>query len=447
MKVAKSITSYLLVLVVLALLVTAMLIGADLGPLQIPKVIDQNTITGVRQGFDLVGGTRIVYKAEIPETVTPQQAEIGLDRMANMFTERTSRIMGVMDGSAQRIGSSNMVQVFVPNQLVNGTLNTGNMLDEYIAALGRQSLATLEDADGNVILSGADIINATPYGPVAREEGQLYYMVVDITEAGRQALIPATQQIAGLAGEGKNTMTFRLDGVEVRGSTVDPQYVASGMDTKQLSIPIEYGETGRVYADYLSKALRGGTMPFTYTIEQIETVEPALGAYGFRNLVLAGIIAVALIVLFMLIYYKAPGFVAVVGFGIYLASVALIMATYMISLTLPGIIAVVLAGGLLVLSNVAMFERVKAEIKGGNTPGSAVRIAYKNTIKPVLDMHVIALLVSVVLMVMGSSPIKDFATMMLWGVLLSFAIVWIVTGLLLKGLAGLRVKSSKSYGV
>ena len=438
MKVAKSITSFLLVLAVLALLITTIFTGASFGFVQIPKVVDQGAITGVRQGYDLVGGTEIVYKAVANEGVSKATSEIDMGRMADMFDNRIMRVLGSADGYAQRIGSTDMVRVNIPYY---------KLTDEQIAGLGMASLTTLEDADGNVILSGSDIIASWMNGPVNQGGEDVYFVAIQIQESAREALRLATMELAGKVAEGKNTMTLKLDGQDVLNSSVSAEYVTSGMDTTQLNVPVGSGENAKTYASYTAKSIVSGTTQLVYTAKQVSYSELMFAGNLFRNTVLAGIIGIALVALYLLIVYRAPGFVALVGLGIYACALAVIMATWHINIGQAGILAIILSGGMLILSNIMIFERTKAEIRSGKSVGSSVDFAYKSAIKTVFDMHVIAIVSAFVLMFLANGAMKEFAVLMLWGAVLSLFIVIISTGLLLKGLAGLKIKSPSAYGV
>ncbi len=167
----------------------------------------------------------------------------------------------------------------------------------------------------------------------------------------------------------------------------------------------------------LAIVLRAGALPAPVKIIQNVTVGPSLGADSIRAGIRAAILGGALVLIFMVIYYKASGLVA--DFAIALNMIMLLgaMAWIHATLTLPGIAGMILTIGMGVDSNVLIFERIKEELKGGHTPRSAINSGYDRAWWTVVDSHVTTLITAFVLFQFGSGPIKGFAVTLSLGIL------------------------------
>jgi len=167
----------------------------------------------------------------------------------------------------------------------------------------------------------------------------------------------------------------------------------------------------------LAIVLRAGALPAPVKIIQNVTVGPSLGADSIRAGIRAALLGGALVLIFMVIYYKASGLVA--DFAIFLNMIMLLgaMAWIHATLTLPGIAGMILTIGMGVDSNVLIFERIKEELKGGHTPRSAINSGYDRAWWTVVDSHVTTLITAFVLFQFGSGPIKGFAVTLSLGIL------------------------------
>ncbi len=167
----------------------------------------------------------------------------------------------------------------------------------------------------------------------------------------------------------------------------------------------------------LAIVLRAGALPAPVKIIQNVTVGPSLGADSIRAGIRAALLGGALVLIFMIIYYKASGLVA--DFAIALNMIMLLgaMAWINATLTLPGIAGMILTIGMGVDSNVLIFERIKEELRGGHTPRSAINSGYDRAWWTIVDSHVTTLITAFVLFQFGSGPIKGFAVTLSLGIL------------------------------
>jgi preprotein translocase subunit SecD len=169
----------------------------------------------------------------------------------------------------------------------------------------------------------------------------------------------------------------------------------------------------------LAIVLRAGSLPAPVEIVQNDTVGPSIGQDSITKGLLAGAIGVALVVVFMALYYRWAGLVANFGMVLNILFLMGALAALGATLTLPGIAAIVLLVGMSVDSNVLIFERIKEEIKLGNSPGICVGSGYDKAFLTIMDSHVTTLITAAVLFQFGTGPVKGFAVSLSLGVLIN----------------------------
>ena len=169
----------------------------------------------------------------------------------------------------------------------------------------------------------------------------------------------------------------------------------------------------------LAIVLRAGSLPAPVKILQNVTVGPSLGQDSIRKGLVAGMIGVALVVIFMGIYYKLCGMVANLGMVLNIVYLMGALAALGATLTLPGIAAIVLLIGMSVDSNVLIFERIREELRLGKTPHAALDAGYEKAFLTIMDSHVTALITAAVLFQFGTGPVKGFAVSLSLGIIIN----------------------------
>lgn len=172
-------------------------------------------------------------------------------------------------------------------------------------------------------------------------------------------------------------------------------------------------------ASDLGIVLRAGSLPAPVKIIQNVTVGPSLGQDSINKGLMAGLIGVALVVVFMAIYYKLSGLVA--NFGMVLNIIFLMgsLSALGATLTLPGIAAIVLLIGMSVDSNVLIFERIREELRLGKTPMASIDAGYDKAFLTIMDSHVTTLITAAVLFQFGTGPVKGFAVSLSLGIIIN----------------------------
>jgi preprotein translocase subunit SecD len=172
-------------------------------------------------------------------------------------------------------------------------------------------------------------------------------------------------------------------------------------------------------ASDLAIILRAGSLPAPVKIIQNVTVGPSLGQDSINKGLMAGLIGVALVVIFMVIYYKLSGLVANMGMILNIIFLMGMLSALGATLTLPGIAAIVLLIGMSVDSNVLIFERIREELKLGKTPKAGLDAGYDKAFLTIMDSHVTTLITAAVLFQFGTGPVKGFAVSLSLGIIIN----------------------------
>ncbi len=172
-------------------------------------------------------------------------------------------------------------------------------------------------------------------------------------------------------------------------------------------------------AHELALLLRSGALAAPIRIIEERTIGPSLGAdnieQGFESVVIGFI----LVLVFMAAYYKAFGLVADLALAMNLVLIVAVLSMLQATLTMPGIAGIVLTVGMAVDANVLIFERIREELRNGNTPQASIHAGYAKAFSTIADANVTTLIAAVVLFSFGSGPVKGFAVTLSIGILTS----------------------------
>jgi SecD/SecF fusion protein len=182
-------------------------------------------------------------------------------------------------------------------------------------------------------------------------------------------------------------------------------------------------------AQDLALVLRAGALPAPVHIITENTVGPSLGQDSITKGTTSAIIGLSLVIIFMVIYYRASGFVADLALLLNIIFVLAVMASFHATLTLPGIAGIILTVGMAVDANVLIFERIREELKSGKTIRGAIDNGYNRAFTTILDANVTTLITAIVLYSFGTGPIRGFALTLSIGILVSMFTAIVVTRL------------------
>ena len=393
----------------------------------IPSVLDNEN--GIRLGLDLVGGSRIVYEAEIPDGYNQANLADDMNSVQKVIRQRLTD-KGFTEATVALTGE-NRVTVEIP-QITNP--------EEAVQTLGTTAQLTFIDADGKEWLTGSDIKKATyGYGrPTGNEVTDVHYVQVQFTSEGQKKFAEATGNIAA-----------RTDGTNIMAIVMDNQVISSPSVSSQIDSDscVISGSFTRDSASELADLINAGQIPFSLKQVELRSVGPQLGADAMRTSLIAGLIGIALVMLFMLIVYRIPGLVACIALCFYMVIEALIFSLVRVNLSLPGIAGIILSIGMAVDANVIIFERVKEELKNGKTVKSAIDSGFKRAFTAILDSNITTLIACAVLFFLGTGTIVGFATTLGIGVIVSMFTALTVTHFLLNRMVDFRIRNPKAYGL
>ncbi|MCM3710794.1 protein translocase subunit SecDF [Sporosarcina luteola] len=402
MKKRSRIVAFLLLLVMLG-----SLIGVTVSPI----------IKDVRLGLDLQGGFEVLY--EVKPLKGKEGQKITEDVVADTAGALRNRVdvLGVNEPVIQ-VESNNRIRV-----------QLAGVEDQETARelLSTQANLTFRDADDNLMLDGDDLKE----GKAKANFGQNGNPVVTLEMKDPDKFGKVTAEIKAKAPE--NVMVIWMDfeeGVDSykeermkeKPKFISAPYVSQIINSSNVEI------SGSFTVDEtkdLAGILNAGALPVHLEEIYSTSVGAQFGAQALDKTILAGIVGISLIFLFMLVYYRVPGFVAVITLSVYIYLILTVFTGINGVLTLPGIAALMLGVGMAVDANILTYERIREELRVGKSVKTAFSVGAKSAFTAILDANITTLLAAVVLFIFGTSSVKGFATMLIISILVSFlTAVW-----------------------
>jgi len=399
----------------------------------------------------LMAGPLAAYGPLQPQTPEPIRVTSStLTRVADILERRVNKL-GV---------SESLVQTQPPNRII---VELPGMKDPEVAMKALQSTAVLEfvhidkryqreeDETGRVIIKDEKGNNITKKVLAAG----------DVIVTGEQ-LEPKCHYQPGTDGEPTVAFRFKPRGAQTfweftranRG-----EILAVVLDGEIISAPvvndairgdgvIEGGFKTMAEAQRLADLLNAGALPVPLEVAENRTVGATLGRDSLMQSLYAGLLGLALVLLFMAWYYRLPGLLADLALCVYCLLVMGVLKLFGATLTLPGIAGVIISIGMAVDANVIIFERLKEELRAGKTLRSAIDAAFKRAFTAILDSNVCSIITALVLMSLGTGAVKGFAVTLLIGVTCSMFTAITITRLFMNLVAGAQwAKNLRLYGV
>ena len=203
-----------------------------------------------------------------------------------------------------------------------------------------------------------------------------------------------------------------------------PPVIQSAISTRGQ---ITMGGKSLADAQDLALVLRAGALPVPLRVAEVRSIGPSLGQDSINKGLRASLIAVALVVIIMLVYYRFSGFLAVAALALYVLYTLAALAGFDAVLTLPGIAGFVLSIGIAVDANVLIFERIREELARGKTVRTAIDEGFRHAMPAIVDSNVSTILTAAVLYQYGTGPVKGFAVTLIAGIAASlFTSIFVV---------------------
>lgn len=398
----------------------------------------QNPNYPVRLGLDLQGGLQVLLAADVPEDqeVTPDQMDT-----ARVIVDRRVNAIGVTEPLVQREGDRRIL-VELPGidnpqdaiELIQETallefVDSG----DFDLGVGMCIRTTLNDGPSRCELptDGSEIAEETTTPPIYEtvltgaglrnagvESDGLggYYVTFSLTPEAGDVFAEHTRQNIG------KFLTIVLDKQVVSSPSIEAVIEDTGTITGNFALE---------EAQQLATQLRFGSLPIPLRVESTRQIGATLGEQSIEASIRAGVIGVAVVLLFMLIYYRLPGFLADIALIIYALVNFAVFKGIGVTLTLAAITGFLLSTGLAVDANVLVFERIKEELRKGSGLVEAINTGFGRAWTSIRDANIATLVICFILWAfgrnLGASSVEGFAVTLAIGVLISMFTAVIIT--------------------
>ena len=432
-------------ILVLTVIVTALLIftsAVGWGPTGTGAAKNINT------GLDLAGGVSITYQAsednpsadDMSDTIYKLQQRVQqYSTESQVYQEGNNRIVveipGVTDANTileelGRPGSLYFIAETDADGNENYTLNT--QTGEY------ELTKTIEELqeDGSIVLTGSDVSDARAVvGQDQLGNNNQNVVSLSLTEEGTTKFAEATAK----AYENSESIGIYYDGQfvsvpEVNAEITNGQAEITGMADAQE-------------AEDLASTIRIGGLNLELSELRSSVVAAQLGEEAISTSVLAAAIGLALIILFMIVVYRVPGFVAGIALVIYVCLDLIALNAFDLTLTLQGIAGIILSIGMAVDANVIIYARIQEEIAAGRSVRTALKNGFDKAFSAIFDGNITTLIAAFVLNWLGTGTIKGFAQTLALGIVLSMFTALVISRLLINALYAVGVRNEKLYGM
>ena len=423
------------------------------GSAEAPRDLSQ-----LKLGLDLRGGTQVLLQAELPEG---QVLDAGAMDTAKLIVENRVNGLGVAEANVQAQGEDRiMVElpgVDNPDQAVETIRSTGQL--EFVEPAGAQ-LA------GGMIINTTNHPNAVADAQAAIEAGTLEPAAIPYPDQVFQTVMTGDVLRNALPTQGQFGQ-WEI-GFELTGDGSDQffnytrdhvgQPMAIVLDGRVLSAPtiqaairdqgVINGQFTRDEADSLAIQMRYGALPVPLSVVDINTIGASLGQASVDASLRAGVIGLIAVLLFMLLLYRLPGFVADLALVAYVIFNLAIYKIIPVTLTLPGIAGFLLSIGMAVDANILIIERMKEEVRIGRSIRLAVEAGFSRAWPAIRDGNLTTLISCAVLFwfgnTFGASIVKGFAFTLAIGVLLSMFTAMVVSRVLMRSIVATQGEKALS---
>jgi preprotein translocase subunit SecD len=423
-----------------------------------------NRTVALRQGLDLSGGSQVLLQAT---NCTGENLAERMDNARKIIEARVNGL-GVTEPVVQLAGDCRILvelpAVDNPAEAINLVQQTGRLefVDSGSDFYNEGAIIRTSGNPSPKVGAGSDITGTTALSATAAistsAASQIPEKVYQSIVTGADLDPTALKVILGGTGGNQPEVAFKIVGAAAQAfgqftaanneSTLGRNYymcivldnVVQSCPSIRSSIPsgegvITVGQGGVDEANKLVNLLRYGALPIAMEIAQSRTIGPTLGEDSIRASIIAGLIGLLVVALFMMLYYRLPGVIAVVALLLYATILLALFKLLGVVLTLPGIAGFILSVGVAVDANILIFERLREELRNGRRLSTAVSVGFERAWTSIRDSNISTLITCAILFwfgnAFGASVVKGFAVTLALGVLVSLFTAVFVTRLLL----------------
>jgi preprotein translocase subunit SecD len=382
--------------------------------------------------WDVASSTGGAYSLQLKQAQAATYKQQSVDQAISTISNRINAL-GVTEPTIQRRGATTSDQILIQ---IPGVKDPAHVED----IIQSTALLELKIVDGTGSFPSEEAAKSS-YGGVLPADLQALPSIEH--SADGSPLFYVVHRSGGITGRdlknayvsrdpnnGRPAISFSLnsDGAKKFGSITERnvgKLLAIVLDNRVQSAPVLHeritdqgqitGSFTQKDADDLALKLRSGALPASISIDEETIVGASLGADSIKAGVTASLIALAAVLAFVLIYYKASGINAAIAMFLNLIVLLGAMAYLGATLTLPGIAGVILTIGVGIDSNVLIFERIREEMRSGKNAASAVLTSFNRVFITLVDTHLAALISATFLFLFGTGPVKGFAVTLVIG--------------------------------
>lgn len=394
--------------------------------------VHKGSAKNIKLGLDLAGGVSITYEAtkDNPTATEMKDTIQMMQQRAEVYSTESSVV---------QVGD-NRIEIDIP-----GVADA----DEVLKSLGKE---------GSLDFVAEDDMKLDKKGNPQYTKTVCTGKHIKKAEAGTQQneVTKNKEYVVELSFNAKGTKLF-ADATKAAYPTKKKIYIV--YDGKVLSAPNVQAEItdGKAVisgsfdtydkAEELASMIRIGALPVELKEIQSQVVGAQLGQDAIQTSLLAGAIGFALVVIFMLVFYRLPGLAASIALVFYLVLMLVALNGLNITLTLPGVAGIILNIGMAVDANVIIFTRIKEELAKGKSVQTSIKLGFEKALSAIVDGNVTTLIAAFVLYIKGSGTIRGFATTLAMGIILSMFTALYITKYILQAMYSLGVDDVKYFGV
>jgi len=382
--------------------------------------------------WDVTSSTGGAYSLQLKQIQAATYRTQSVDQAISTISNRINAL-GVTEPTIQRRGATTSDQILIQFPGVKDPAQVEDIIQST-------ALLELKIVDGTGSFPSEEAAKSS-YGGVLPADLEALPSIEH--SADGSPLVYVVHKSGGITGRdlknayvsrdpnnGRPAISFSLnsDGAKKFGSLTERnigKLLAIILDSRVQSAPVLHdritdqgqitGNFSQKDADDLALKLRSGALPASISIDEETIVGASLGADSIKAGVTASLIALAAVLAFVLIYYKASGINAAIAMFLNLIVLLGSMAYIGATLTLPGIAGVILTIGVGIDSNVLIFERIREEMRTGKNAASAVLTSFNRVFITLVDTHLAALISATFLFLFGTGPVKGFAVTLVIG--------------------------------
>jgi len=367
--------------------------------------------SAINKGLDLQGGSSLLMEVKADKVDSST-----VDRTIELIAMRTNKL-GVSEIAVTREGEKR-IRIEIPGQFDT---------KEVLNTVGKTGELKFLGPDKEVVLTGKDVKDAVAHYD---QEGKAV-VGLELNDEGTKKFAEATEKFIG------KQIAITMD-EEVLTNPVVNQVIREGKAVISGMASLEEAKS-------IANIIKSGALPVPVEAVSVKTVGPTIGMEALGLSKKAAIVGILFVMLFMMLYYRAPGVVCCFSLVLYIVLLLMTFAIFNVTLTLSGIAGFLLTVGMAVDANVLIFERIKEELKTGKSVKTSVDSGFDKAFSSILDSNITTIIAAVSLYFVGTGAVKGFGLTLMIGIIISIFTALTVTKFLLRKTVEMGLISKPSH--